>query len=285
MNNAFSPSAITLTIDLEDASLRYAPGGRYDAQTRHILDLCEAGGHKATFFIVGRLAEAAPQLVRDIAARGHEIAYHSHNHVSLLKEEPARFKAESRADKDHLEQLAGKSVVGFRAPCFSLTPKSAWALDILAEAGFHYSSSVMPTALSLNGFPDAPRTAFRWPSGLIEFPLPVVSFGKYKAPYLGGIYLYTMPFFLVRRCLMKAQAGEVLWTYAHPYDFETDKTFISLAQTPLWISLVLWWGRLSAEKKIKTLLSVKAAKPLGERLDEARTSYRISQGKPSFIHS
>jgi len=274
MKNAFF-QPVTLTIDLEDASLRYAPYGRYDAQTRHILGLCEAGGHRATFFTVGRLAEAAPLLIRDIAAKGHEIAYHSHNHVSLLKEDPARFKVQCREDKDRLEQLSGQKVFGFRAPCFSLTPQTLWALDILKEAGFLYSSSIMPTALSLNGFADAPRAAFRWPSGLIEFPLPVVSFGKYSAPYLGGIYLYTMPFLLVRRCLMKAQAGEVLWTYAHPYDFETDRSFVSLAQTPLWISLVLWWGRLSAEKKIKALLSFGTQKPLGERLHEARSSYRI----------
>ncbi len=257
---------ITLTIDLEDPSLRYAPHGRYESLTRHILGLCQTNGCRATFFTVGLLAQAAPQLVRDIAASGHEIAYHSHGHVSLIKEERRRFQSQCREDKDRLEQLAGKPVIGFRAPGFSLTPETLWALDILGEEGFRYSSSIMPTGLSLNGFPDAPRAPFLWPGGMAEFPLPVAVIGKYRMPFLGGIYLYTMPMVFVRHFLKNAKADDVLWTYAHPYDFEKDKTFLRLAQTPVWISLILWWGRLTAEKKIKMLLNLGCGKPLGERL-------------------
>src|SRR5580700_10942898 len=98
--------------------------------TGRILDLCERLNRRATFFTVGRVAEAAPQLMSDIAARGHEVAYHSHVHVPLTKEDPERFRRESREDKDRLEQLAGKAVIGFRAPAFSLTPKTLWAIDI-----------------------------------------------------------------------------------------------------------------------------------------------------------
>jgi peptidoglycan-N-acetylglucosamine deacetylase len=258
---------ITLTIDLEDETLRYAPDGRYVPMTRRILDMCDAlDNRKATFFTIGRVAQAAPQLIRDIAAKGHEIAYHSHNHVSLTKEDPARFRKESAEDKDRLEQLAGKSVIGFRAPRFSLTPQSLWALDVLSDLGFRYSSSIMPTEVSLFGFPEAKRTPFAWPNGMIEFPLPVAAFGKYRLPYLGGIYLYTMPFFAARAFLNRASADEVLWTYAHPYDFDEGEPFVRMANTPLWISFVLWHARRKAAKKIRKILEIGAGNPLCQRL-------------------
>jgi peptidoglycan-N-acetylglucosamine deacetylase len=259
-------TGITLTIDLEDPALRYMPDGRYVVMTRDILDSCDTIGRKATFFAVGRVAETTPLLIRDIADRGHEIAYHSHNHVSLTEEDPARFARESREDKDRLEQLSGKQVVGFRAPRFSLTPQTMWALDVLGELGFKYSSSIMPTHISMFGFPDAPLTPFRWPNGMVEFPLPVAMLGKYKIPYLGGIYLYTMPMFAVRAFLKRATADEVLWTYAHPYDFDESERFMRLANAPLWMSYVLWRARKKAAKKISKILENGNAPPLCGRL-------------------
>lgn len=263
---------ITFTIDLEDPSERYAPDGRYIAMAHRILDLCDELNRKATFFAVGRTAQAAPQLIRDISAKGHEIAYHSHNHVSLTQETPERFRRESSEDKDRLEQLSGKKVIGFRAPRFSLTPQSMWALDVLAELGFQYSSSIMPTDVSLFGFPDMPQVPFAWPNGMIEFPLPVALFGKYRLPYLGGIYLYTMPSFALHAFLKRAKADEVLWTYAHPYDFDNTERFARMPHTPLWISLVLWLARRNASKKIRGVLELGNAPPLGLRLPNALIS-------------
>ncbi len=256
---------ITFTIDLEDPTGVYAPDGRYILMTRRILDLCDTVGCKATFFTIGRVAQSAPDLVRNIAARGHEIAYHSHNHVSLTAEEPARFRRESAEDKDQLEQVSGQRVIGFRAPRFSLTPQSLWCLDVLAELGFRYSSSIMPTEFSLFGFPNASRTPFVWPNGMMEFPLPVVQMGKYRVPYLGGIYLYTMPMFIVRQFLAKADPHEVLWTYTHPYDFDAEEKFASMPDAPLWVSLILWMARRVAAKKIGKLIVSTGGKTLGER--------------------
>jgi polysaccharide deacetylase family protein (PEP-CTERM system associated) len=257
---------ITFTIDLEDPSERYADNGRYIAMTRRILDLCEETNRKATFFTVGQVARAAPQLLRDIAAKGHETAYHSHNHVSLTKENPERFRQECADDKDRLQQLTGQAVVGFRAPRFSLTPQSLWVLDILRDLGFLYSSSIMPTDVSLFGFPTAPQSAFAWPNGIIEFPLPVATVGKYSLPYLGGIYLYMMPSVLMRRFVRKAGANEVLWTYTHPYDFDNTERFSRMPNTPLWVSGVLWWARKQAEQKIREVLKLGNALPLNERI-------------------
>lgn len=273
---------VTFTVDLEDPTERYAPDGRYVAMTRRILDLCDETGRKATFFTIGKVAQSAPQLIRAIAERGHEIAYHSHAHRSLTAETPARFFAETRADKEILEDLTGRAVVGFRAPRFSLTPQSAWALDTLRDLGFFYSSSIMPTGASLFGFPDAPRSVFTWPNGLVEFPLPVADVGKYRIPYLGGIYLYTMPFFAARGFAARAKADEVLWTYTHPYDFDREEKFKALPSTPLWISVVLWLARKRASKQIKRLLTaLPAAPPLRERLPAPASVQAMALGKPA----
>ena len=261
------PAPITFTVDLEDPTGRYAPDGRYIAMTRRILALCDELGRKATFFTIGRVAQSAPDLIRDIAARGHEIAYHSHNHVSLTKEEPARFRRESLDDVQRLQQLSGQKIIGFRAPRFSLTPQSLWALDVLAEIGFRYSSSVMPTSLSLFGFPNAASTPFKWPNGMIEFPLPIARLGSYRIPYLGGIYLYSLPFFAVRWFLSRAMGDEILWTYTHPYDFDRVEKFRPFPNTPTWISLVLWLARRRAESQIRKLLLSSSAPPLRDHLD------------------
>ena len=257
---------VTFTVDLEDPSERYLPAGRYIAMTKRILDLCDEVNRKATFFAVGRVAQSAPQLVQEIASRGHEIAYHTRNHVSLTKEYPTRFRKEAIEDKDRFEQLTGQKLIGFRAPRFSMTPDCLWALDTLAELGFRYSSSIMPTDISLFGFPDVPRTPFVWPNGLIEFPLPVAELGKYRLPYLGGIYLYTMPLFALKKFLAQTSPDEILWTYTHPYDFDKSERFTRMPNTPLWISLTLWGARQIAAKKIRHVLELGSAPPLRERL-------------------
>lgn len=257
---------ISFTIDLEDPSERYEPEGRYVAMTRRILDLCDTKGRKATFFTVGRIAEAAPHLIKEIAARGHEVAYHSHAHVPLMQEEPERFRRETREDKDRFEQLTGKPLLGFRAPAFSLTPHTTWALDILGALGFVYSSSIMPTHISRYGFPGAPRKPFKWPNGMLELPLPIENATGFKLPYLGGIYMYAMPLALVRRWAAQASSQEILWTYTHPYDFDREEKFIPRLHGSLFASSVLWLARRVAARKIGKVLDFGNAQTLGERV-------------------
>ncbi|MDE2029988.1 MAG: DUF3473 domain-containing protein [Alphaproteobacteria bacterium] len=264
-----SPPAITFTVNLEDPTGRYAPGERYIAMTRRVLDICDEAGCKATFFAVGRVADSAPDLIRDIAAYGHEIAYYGRSRVPLTKEEPERFRRESRADKEKLEQLAGRDVAGFRAPHFSLTPQSLWALDVLNELGFRYSSSVMPTDMTPFGFADAPRAPFTWPNGMIEFPMPVAALGKYHLPYLGGLYFYLLPDFVVRGFIKKAMADEILWAHAHPYDFDREKKFAAAPGTPFWIRAALGLARKKAAGKIRRFLLNSFAPPLRERLPDS----------------
>lgn len=257
---------ITFTVDLEDPTGRYEPDGRYVVMTRKILEMCEKMNRRGTFFVVGRVAQAAPRLLYEIAVKGHEVAYHSRNHVPLTEEIPARFRKETAEDKDRFEQITGYALLGYRAPQFSLTPKSLWAVDALYEAGFRYSSSIMPTAISRFGFPDAARTPSTWPNGLIELPLPVADVGPLRVPYLGGIYLYACPSFLTKHWIKQAGRGELLWTYTHPYDFDKEDKFARMADTPLWISGILGVARYVAEDKIRALLKSANAPPLCERI-------------------
>jgi peptidoglycan-N-acetylglucosamine deacetylase len=254
---------ISFTIDLEDPTERYEVDGRYVAMTRRILDLCTKHNRRATFFTVGKLAEAVPDLIREIAAGGHEIAYHSHAHVPLTREDPKRFAQEAREDKDRFEKITGKKLVGFRAPAFSLTPDTLWALDILGEIGFTYSSSIMPTRISRYGFPNAKRVPFHWPNGMLELPLPVA--GRLGIPYLGGIYMYALPFGLVKYFVSQSKQEEILWTYTHPYDLDAEEKFIPNLHGSLFASTVLWLARRVAERKIERILELGDGVTLGGR--------------------
>ncbi len=261
-------TAVTLTIDLEDPTGEYAKDGRWVRMAYRLIDFCDEVQRKATIFTVGRVAEASPTLIQELALRGHEIAYHTHDHVFLTDEAPERFRRESREDKDKLEQLCGKKVAGFRAPGFSLTHQTSWALDIIKELGFVYSSSIMPTNISRFGMPDKPRTPFKWPNGLIEFPLPVASLGPLRIPYSGGIYLYALPSWLSRYWASKADPKECLWTYTHPFDFDVEAPFQPHPRDPLWISWVMWMLRKQAKKKVRNILSIGQAPTLGELCTE-----------------
>lgn len=246
---------VAFTIDLEDPYEEYARDGRYVERARYILELCDTLERKATFFTVGRVAEAAPDLVAEIARRGHEVAYHSHAHVALTEERPERFARETAADKKRIEDVTGQPLAGFRAPRFSLTPQSVWALDVLKDQGFLYSSSIMPTRLSLFGFQNVPAHAFHWPNGLIELPLPTAPlFGDFRIAYLGGIYMYLMPDIMTRHFIRSAHENEILWTYTHPYDFDRTEPLRAMPHTLLWAMLILRLGRFFAEEKIRRLL-------------------------------
>ncbi len=259
---------ITFTVDLEDPTECYEPDGRYVIMTRRILDMCDEIKCLATFFVVGRVAEGAPILLKEIAAKGHEIAYHSRNHVPLTEEQPERFRRESAEDKNKFEQLTGRAVLGFRAPQFSLTPQSLWAVDVLGDLGFRYSSSIMPTTISRFGFPNASRIPSVWPNGLIELPLPVAELGPLRVPYLGGIYLYALPQWLTQALANKANPQEILWTYTHPYDFDVEEKYKPMPHTPWWVSRILWLSRRVAEKKIRRALQKGGSLPLHARIDD-----------------
>ena len=215
------PQLITFTVDVE------SEGPRGDAaclrMTAALMALVEEGGGHGTFFILGEVAQRNPGLVRDIAARGHEVASHGLHHHALARSGPDGLTDELRRARALLEDVAGAPVLGFRAPLFSLDAGSAWAAASIAQAGFTYSSSVLPAWNPMHGWPAAPRQPFLFPGGLLEIPVPLGRMGPLAMPFLGGMYLRYLPPWRLRQFARQNAAAGALWCYCHPYDIDAGQ--------------------------------------------------------------
>lgn len=205
---------------------------RVENNTRRLMDLLDECGVRGTFFILGWVAERYPALVREIVARGHEPGCHSYWHRPIFRLTPEEFRDDTRRAKDVTEQAAGVRVEGYRAPSFSVTARSLWALDILAELGFTFDSSVFPIHHDTYGIPDAPRAPFRTatPSGnLMEFPITT-----FHLPFLpnlpvgGGGYLRILPFWYTRLGLQRARAQHLPEiVYIHPWELDPEQPIMA----------------------------------------------------------
>jgi polysaccharide deacetylase family protein (PEP-CTERM system associated) len=216
---------LTVTFDLEDNRQSPEQEPRFVAMSHRFLDFVEDRGITATVFIVGEIARSHPELVRRVAEGGHEIGLHGLRHVALGDVGQVDLPGELREGRELLEQAAQRRVLGFRAPIFSLTPQTSWAVQELLAAGFSYSSSVLPAASPLHGWPGAPPTPFRWSNGLLELPCPVGGVGRAKLPFLGGVYLRYIPTPLARRFLARLPRSVIAWSYSHPYDIDPEEPF------------------------------------------------------------
>ena len=201
---------------------------RVEANTLRALDLLDECGVKGTFFTLGWLAERCPAMVREIAGRGHELAVHSYWHRLIYKLSPQEFREDTRRAKDAVEQASGQAVYGYRAPSYSVTRKSLWALEILAESGFRYDSSIFAVRHDVYGIPDAPRTPFRvsTPAGpLTEFPITTFRLGwGPNWPVAGGGYLRIFPFLYTRLGVSRAvREGVPVITYFHPWELDQEQ--------------------------------------------------------------
>lgn len=177
----------------------------------------------ATFFFLGRIAVSSPGLVRKVADAGHEIGCHSLEHVSITRQTREKFRMDLRTAKAAIESASGSEVVGFRAPHFSIQDENLWALDELLAAGFRYDSSVVPTSLHDDyGMSGTPERVFRWPNGLVEFPLPVVRMFGLRIPIGGGGYFRLLPASWTTRVFAaRNRRGECSTFYIHPYEIGT----------------------------------------------------------------
>lgn len=256
---------VSLTLDLEDHRPDATWPRRYPEMTRRILDLLDEHDARASVYVVGTLAREDPDLVAEVARRGHEVGLHGWEHVPLTSLDPPEFAEGVRRGKQLLEDLIGAEVVGYRAPTFSLVPESAWATEILAEAGFKYSSSILAARSPLFGWPGAPRSAFRWPSGLLELPAPLLGMGSLALPVLGGVYLRTLPWPVVAAGRRWARTP-VPWIYCHPYDFDTGEEYWVVPDAGRLGSRLLWYGRKRMVRRVRRLLRNGAGPPLGEQL-------------------
>jgi len=202
---------------------------RVERNTYRLLDLFERRGLKATFFVLGWVADRYPALVRAIAARGHEVACHGQSHQLVYNQTPAVFREETRRAKRTLEDLVQRPVQGYRAASYSITRRSLWALDVLTEEGFSWDSSIFPIYHDRYGVPDAPRRPYRLtaPNGatLAEFPLTTVQLGRYRLPIAGGGYFRIFPYALTRWGLRRVNQvdKQSFIFYLHPWEIDPEQ--------------------------------------------------------------
>jgi polysaccharide deacetylase family protein (PEP-CTERM system associated) len=200
---------------------------RVGASTRRLLDRLAEHGVRGTFFVLGWVAERQPALVRDIRAAGHEIGCHSHVHRLVYEQTQRQFRHDLRRARGVLEDIIGEPVTAYRAPSFSITERSLWALDVLVEEGFQFDSSIYPTHHDRYGMAGAPRQPHRIERGggsLWEFPPPVWSLLGYPLPIGGGGYFRLYPYRLTRRGLRAINAaGRPFATYLHPWEFDPEQ--------------------------------------------------------------
>ena len=201
---------------------------RVEANTGRLLDLLGEFKVTGTFFILGWVAERYPRLVRRIAEHGHELGCHSYWHRLVYKLSAEEFRDDTWRAKNAIEQAAGSAVYGYRAPSFSITERSAWALEILAQLGFRYDSSVFPVKHDVYGVPDAPRGPFRvdTPSGpMVEFPMATFRFGHgANLPVAGGGYLRMLPYWYTKAGVKRLwREGLPLVCYVHPWEVDPEQ--------------------------------------------------------------
>lgn len=226
-----------LTVDVEDyfqvAALAEAVSQddwdsmeyRVEQNTDRLLELFDQQQVKATFFVLGWVAERSPDLVRRIQAGGHEVASHGYSHQLIYNQKPDVFKDETRRSKRILEDILGEPIHGYRAASYSITAQSKWALDILCDEGFTWDSSIFPVHHDRYGMPGTPEKPYvlEAPSGgsLKEFPLSTCPIGNYRLPIAGGGYFRLYPYFLSRWGLGKInRAGEPFIFYLHPWEVD-----------------------------------------------------------------
>ena len=272
------PPPIALTVDIEDwyHSVLGLPPEAWDQvpdrvveTTETLLNVLADGQARGTFFVLGHVAERHPELIRRIADAGHEIACHGYAHRLVHGLPPEQFRADLMRGLEVLDQAGAGTIRGYRAAYWSITRDAAWAMDILAEAGIEYDSSIYPTETPIYGIPDAPHEPYRLRtvSGrqVLEYPPTVLRFPLRNLPIAGGIYLRLLPYPLVRAALHHCQRRDrAAMVYIHPPEFDPDKPRIPMP----FAERLLHYTRLDAMRvKVPRLLRDFRFAPIAEILD------------------
>ena len=238
---------------------------RVEANTDRVLALFAGNDVRATFFILGWVAERFPGLVRRIADAGHEVASHGFAHVRVTEQAPDEFARDVSRTKKLLEDASGRQVTGFRAASFSIGRDNLWALDTLAESGYRYSSSIYPVRHDLYGMPEAPRFPFRHgdgDGGILEVPITTVSIFDQNMPCGGGGYFRLLPYAYFRWALRRVHRRDKRPAvfYFHPWEIDPEQPrppgigfktrfrhYVNLSKTEARLARLLGdfeWGRM-----------------------------------------
>jgi polysaccharide deacetylase family protein (PEP-CTERM system associated) len=209
------------SIDLEEIFFRTSKEiprfKRVPEVMKELLAFLEKHQTKITFFTVGDIAEEYPDVIRDIVEAGHEIASHSHRHITLDKQTSEQFESDLVSNINALKKAGAKEIVGYRAPNFSVEENRTWVYPILAKHGIKYSSSVLPADNPLFGWKDHGIES-RTQNGVLELPMTVFKFLHLVIPPSGGIYFRVLPLFWIKRAFRKTKSP--ILGYMHPYDFD-----------------------------------------------------------------
>ena len=269
-------SIAAMTIDVEDYYHVHAfkdvidrsewdgKESRVEANTNRMLDLFEKADAKATFFTLGCVAAAHPQIVKRIVAEGHELASHGWDHWAVFDQDQSTFLADITRARKTLEDIGGTSVSGYRAASFSIDERSPWAYDALAEAGYRYSSSSHPIAHDAYGDPNADRAPHVTVSGVVEIPVTTAKMGSKRVPAGGGGFFRLLPLNWFTRAHRQAVAeGLIPNFYLHPWEIDPEQPRIKGA--PLKSQFRHYVGLSRCESKLKRLLNG----AMWTRMDEA----------------
>ncbi len=285
-----------LTVDVEDYFHVSAFAGvvsprkwgdfeeRVEADTSRLLDLFAEKGVHGTFFILGWVAERHPELLKRIWAAGHELASHSYSHRLVYDMTPDEFRHDLRRARSVIEDAAGQPVVGYRAPSFSITARSTWALDVLAQEGFQYDASIFPIHHDRYGMPSAPRhphvirrrtesgcSAGLQPRELWEIPPSTIRFAGTNFPVGGGGYLRILPYGWTRFGLRHLNEAEEKpgMVYVHPWEVDPDQPRIA---APLLSRFRHYRNLHQTEPRLRRLLSEFKVAPIRDVIESLTES-------------
>ena len=265
-----------LTIDFEDwyqgLEIPYTQWDGFEDRIaivgRKLLQILDEVGTKATFFVLGFVAEKHPEVIKAIEKAGHEIGTHGFSHTLIYKQSPQVFRQEMERAVGFLEDLTGKKVIGHRAPFFSITKDSLWALDILGELGILFDSSIFPVLNYRYGIADAPRFPYdikRAHFTLKEFPISTLQLPKVTLPISGGAYFRIYPYQVTKQALRVVnRSGKPFTFYLHPWELDADHPHIDL---PRRIALTHYFNLGKTETRFRKLLRDFKFKPMKEVLN------------------
>ncbi|MFH1144735.1 MAG: XrtA system polysaccharide deacetylase [Candidatus Eisenbacteria bacterium] len=273
-----APAAFS--VDVEDyfqaeALRSFCPRDKWDAledrtegNTERLLDMLAARSCRGTFFVLGWTASKHPDLIRRIAAAGHEIASHGFSHELVYNQTPDAFREDVRKARRLLQDLSGQEIAGYRAPSYTIMTRTLWAFPILVEEGYRYDSSIFPIARRRYGMP----RAHRWPHvrevgegrAIAEFPLPTVRIGRLNAPASGGAYLRLLPFGFQRWALTRMLARKQPFVLTiHPWELDPGQPRFAVKPRTRWTH---YHNLDRARGRLDVLLSLARYRPIVEVL-------------------
>ena len=236
--------------------------------TEKILQLLDVSKTKATFFILGVIAERFPELVRKIDERGHEIASHGYRHLELFNHSPDSFKEDLKKSLHILESITGKPVLGYRAPGFSITTGSLWAIDILVQAGIKYDCSIFPIRHPRYGIRSASPLPYCIRPDLIEFPPSTIRFLGENLPIAGGAYLRILPFTLIKTAMENLNNHDIaVNTYLHVWEMDDEQPKLKI---PMSRRFTHYAGIKKTQLKFENLLTHFRYVPINQVIQDGR---------------